>query len=67
MNKKERNELIGYLGECIHSGFRKAVFGKEASEIWNLIPKLDEEEWHSELEWIVDCLSEAYIIKEKKK
>ena len=65
MNKRDRKDLISYLGESIHSGFRKAVFGKDASKIWDLISKMDCEDWCSELEWIVDCLEEAYDIKPK--
>ena len=50
-------EWIEYLGEAIHTAFRKGGRTQESHTIWKLIKDLPDEEWETILAFVYECVS----------
>ena len=51
-----RGDLGALLGEGFHTAFRKATDCEEAWPIHQLIDKMPAADWHSGIEFVLDCL-----------
>jgi hypothetical protein len=49
-------ELCSYLGEGIHTAFRKAAESDESTQIWYLISDLRPEEWRDVVYYVATNL-----------
>lgn len=49
---KTEEELIDYLGEAIHTAFRKATDCEQAHPIWKLIREMPPEDWQAVLGFV---------------
>ena len=49
---KTKEDLLNYLGEAIHTAFRKATDCEQAHPIWKLIQEMPEDAWGAVLEFV---------------
>lgn len=47
-----QEELLAYLGEAIHTAFRKATDCDQAHPIWKLIQEMPKEDWEAVLDFV---------------
>lgn len=55
-----RREFQTYLGEGLHTSFRKATDCPQAHPIWKLIQEMSDGEWTACLEFVVWGLEYSY-------
>lgn len=51
-----REELLGILGEGIHTSLRKAGSSEQADDAWHAINEMPPDDWRSVLTFLVDGL-----------
>jgi hypothetical protein len=52
--EKAPREFVDYLGEGMHTAFRKGGDGPRSSQVWNLINDMSPEEWHGVVQFLAD-------------
>jgi len=50
----DKENVISLLGEGFHTAFRKIVQTNEGHKIWELIQKLDHDDWIAVLEFVYE-------------
>lgn len=62
LDATQYEQFLSYLGESVHTAFRKAAESEQAHVTWLAIREMPEEEWRSVLSFITGCITMGYAI-----